>query len=131
MAGWRAGAIYFAMIFGLGFVLGVLRVTWIVPRLGELRAVLLEAPVLVIVSWFACQWLVQRLAVPGDATTRAIMGGFAFALILLAEFLVSVLLLGRSPAAHLAAYANPAAIIGLAAQALFASFPLWQGWRRP
>jgi hypothetical protein len=131
MAGWRAGAIYFAMVFGLGFILGALRVTLIVPRLGALRAVLLEAPVMVIVSWFACQWLVQRLAVPGDTASRALMGGFAFALLLLAEFLVSVLLLGRTPAAHFAAYANPAAIIGLAAQALFAAFPLWQGWQKP
>jgi hypothetical protein len=40
----KAGVLYFAVIFGAGFVLGLIRILWLVPRLGTRVAELLEAP---------------------------------------------------------------------------------------
>ena len=65
-----AGLVYAALVFAVGFALGALRVTLIAPRLGETRAVLLEAPVMLAVSWMASNWNVARWQVPGDTVAR-------------------------------------------------------------
>jgi hypothetical protein len=126
IAALKAASAYFALLFGLGFVLGTLRVLLIVPVLGELPAVLLELPVMLTASWFACRWLVQRFAVPADVASRLIMGGVAFALLMAAEAGVSMLLMGRTLAQHWATYDSLPALAGLLAQMLFAAFPLFQ-----
>jgi len=41
----RAGALYFAIVFGVGFLLGPIRILWIVPRVGTRTAELIEAPI--------------------------------------------------------------------------------------
>jgi hypothetical protein len=42
----KAGVLYFAIVFGAGFVLGPIRLLWAVPRFGERMAELMEAPVM-------------------------------------------------------------------------------------
>lgn len=42
----KAGAIYSALVFAAGFLLGVVRVFWIIPRIGTRTAELMEAPVM-------------------------------------------------------------------------------------
>jgi hypothetical protein len=44
----KAGAAYFALVFGTGFALGTIRTLWIVPRLGIRTAELLEAPFMLV-----------------------------------------------------------------------------------
>ena len=40
----KAGMTYFALVFGAGFLLGSIRVPFLVPRLGERAAELIEMP---------------------------------------------------------------------------------------
>jgi hypothetical protein len=42
----KAGLIYFAIVFGAGFVLGTIRTLWVVPRLGTRMAELMETPIM-------------------------------------------------------------------------------------
>jgi hypothetical protein len=121
-----AGA-YFAATFGLGFVLGTLRVLVLVPRLGELVAVMLELPLMLTASWFICRRVVRHHAVAPDAAPRLAMGAAAFALLMVAEFALAVSAFGRSPGAFRAGLVTPAGAIGLAGQALFGLWPWWQG----
>jgi hypothetical protein len=117
-------------VFAIGLVLGTIRVLVVIPRVGETNAVLLELPLMLALSWFACSWLVRRLAVPRNAAHRLVMGAVAFALLMLTELGVSVLGFGRTLAEHLAGYQAQGAQLGLAAQLAFALFPLVQALAR-
>ena len=82
----KAGILYFALVFGTGFVLGTIRTLWIVPRLGTRMAELMETPIMLVITILAAQWIVRRLAVPSEAPARLGMGCIALALLLVAEF---------------------------------------------
>ena len=61
--------IEFALVFGAGFLVGVVRVGWLAPEIGERPAELLELPLMLAVAWLAARWSVRRLGVP-RATLR-------------------------------------------------------------
>jgi len=123
-----AGLAYFALVFAAGFALGTLRVVVLTPRLGDpATAVLLELPVMLGLSWMACRWLIARLDVPTAVSARLVMGGSAFATLMVAELGVSVLAFGRTLPAHLEHYRQLPTLLGLAGQMAFAVFPVIQG----
>jgi len=74
----KAGLAYFAIVFTVAFLLGILRVFAVAPRLGETGAVLAEVPIILSASRLACGWLVRRLGA-SDRGIRLAMGGTAFA----------------------------------------------------
>ncbi len=125
----KAGAIYFVAVFTLGFCLGVLRTLVLVPRLGETLAVLAELPVILAASWLICARILRSM--PMSRPGAAAMGAAAFALLMIAEAAISMLLAGRSLAAHVALHAELPHLLGLAGQVAFASFPYLQArrWR--
>ena len=118
----KAGAAYFAIIFSLGFLLGTLRVLFIIPRIGELAATMLELPVILTASWFVSGWLIKRLRVAPDTASRLWMGAAAFGLTMIAEPLLG-LSFGQSLADQWTALSRPAGLVGLAGQALFGLVP--------
>jgi hypothetical protein len=120
----RAGAVYFAIVFALGFALGTARVLMLAPSIGETAAVAVETPLMVLASWLACGWIVAKFKTPRAWPVRATMGAAAFALLMAAEFSLSVFAFGRTPGDHLETYTHAPAQIGLLAQILFALFPL-------
>lgn len=87
---------YFACVFGAGFVLGVLRVTLVVPRLGTRWAELLEMPPMAIVIVVAARWVVRRAAPPLRAPECVGAGLLALALLLAAEAGLGMALRGAS-----------------------------------
>jgi hypothetical protein len=127
----RAGALYFALVFVAGFILGTLRERLIAPWVGSVGAVLIETPIMLAVSFWAARFVVGRLAVPARAGDRLLMGGAAFLLLMLAETVIGVALMGQTVAEHVAGYARPRQLIGLLAQIAFALFPLIVGPPRP
>jgi hypothetical protein len=120
----RAGIVCLAVVFAAGFALGALRVTLLVPRLGELGAMALEPPLMLLVSWLACGWLLGAFGVPRHVSTRVPMGGLGFVLPMTAELGLGTVVFGRSLAEQFASlYALPAAP-GFAAQLAFGLFRL-------
>ena len=122
-----AGFAYFAVVFAAGFVLGAVRVLALAPRLGESVAVLLELPVMLAVSWRSCRWVIARLEVPKASSARLVMGGLAFAMLMIAEMGISIFGFGRTLSDHLEYYRQMPVLLGLAGQIAFAAFPIVQG----
>ena len=120
-----AGTLYFALVFGAGFVLGTLRVLLVVPRLGERAAELAEMPVMLVVSMVAARWVVKRLALPASARVRLGSGGVALALLLAAELTLVLGLRGSSLAEYLASRDPVAGAAYLATLAVYALMPFF------
>jgi hypothetical protein len=118
-----AGAVYFLVVFAIGYGLGTLRVLIVIPRIGETAAVLIEAPLMLTASWAACGYCLHRFAVGPAAAARVVMGASAFVLLMAAEFTLAVLVFGKTPAAFVAGLANVPGGIGLAAQVAFGLMP--------
>ena len=78
---------YFALAFAAGFLLGLVRVPFLMPAFGERIAVLIEVPFLLLACVFAARVVVARFAVPGRLAARLALGGIALALLLGAELL--------------------------------------------
>jgi hypothetical protein len=94
----KPAAAYFALVFGAGFVLGAIRVSWIVSRIGARAAVLLETPAMLAVSVLAARWTNRRLAAGAGHGERFAIGLIALGLMLGAELAVGVALRGARPA---------------------------------
>lgn len=122
----RAGLDYFASVFALGFLLGTVRVFALAPQLGAWRATLVELPVMLAASWWLCRWALRRWQVPRRVADGALIGGTAFACLMLAEVTLGTTLLGRDLAGQVAAMTSGPGALGLAAQLLYACFPLIQ-----
>lgn len=97
-----AGALYFLLVFAAGFLFGVLRTLFVVPRVGARWAELLESPLMLAISVWAAWWMSTRLQVPATVTARLAMGLVALVLMLMAEFGLLLRLRGLTLRAYLA-----------------------------
>ena len=80
----KAGLAYFALVFGAGFMLGVLRVSLLVPHFGERMAELGEMPLMLVVILVSARFVIQRFSVSRAVAARLGMGLVALGLLLFA-----------------------------------------------
>jgi hypothetical protein len=120
----KAGVLYFAVVFGAGFILGPIRILWIAPRFGTRRAELLEMPIMIAIAIVTACWIVRRLAVPSTASSRLSMGGIALSLLLIAEFTLVLWLRGLSIREYLAGRDAVAGTVYYVMLGAFAIMPL-------
>lgn len=116
------GLRYYAIIFGLAFVMGVARTLVIAPRLGATVAVLLEVPIIVVASWFAARHLLRHRSF--TLLQSAAMGATGFTLTMVSEVVLARILRGQRAADWAADVMTPLGLIGLAGQIAFAVMPL-------
>ena len=121
-----AGGLYALTVFAAGFVFGIVRVLAISPVVGETVAILLELPLILAIAWAICAVLARSLAVPRHWLPRLVMGSVAFAVVILADSVVGIVLQGGNLKAVLAHYTSAPGLAGLAGQAVFAAIPLLQ-----
>ncbi len=107
-----AAAVYFALVFGAGFILGPIRVLAVAPRVGERIAELLEAPIMLTVIVLAARWIVGRFGRSGSPSWPGV-GLLALGGVLAAEFAV-LTFFWRMPLDRYLAARDP---VGLAAYA--------------
>lgn len=118
----KASALYFALVFGAGFLLGSIRVSFLVPRLGERFAELLETPVMLLVVFVAARHVIRRPALVAR-TTRLLMGILALAFLVSAELLLAFAMTGASPSEYIASRDPISGPVFLAMLVVFAVLP--------
>lgn len=120
-----AAVTYWGIVFVLGFVLGTVRVLWLIPVVGLIPATLLELPIILAASWFASGWILRRFAIASRREALT-LGLLAFAILMAAECALAGVLSGETPAQWLAGLRQPHALFGLAGQVVFALMPWWR-----
>jgi hypothetical protein len=92
----RAALIYFALVFGVGFCLGPIRVLVLEPRFGATAAELTEAPLMLTAIYFAARSVARRYCVGLGGGARFAVGLIAAGLVLGADLGVGVGLRGMT-----------------------------------
>jgi hypothetical protein len=123
----RAGAVYFALVFGAGFVLGTVRVLWVVGRVGTRTAELLEAPLMLAVTVLAARWVARRLGNRRTPSRLLAVGGLALALLLSCELTVVLWLQGMTIRQSVASRDPVGGAVYLAMLGVFAVMPALLG----
>lgn len=117
----KAGAIYFLILFALGWVLGPIRALWATPRFGPMIGMLLEAVIMLMAMIIAAKWAIRRFDVLGTLAGTISMGLIALGLLLPAE-LAGVLWIRRlSVRDYLGTFLSP--VVALLMFLLFAAMP--------
>ena len=97
----RAGFAYFAIVLGTGFLLGLLRVPFIVPRIGERWAELAEMPIMAVTIFCAAGYILRRFPEVHRSGRCLVVGFLALALAVCAELGLAVTLQSKTLAEYL------------------------------
>ena len=119
-----AAALYFASVFASGFVLGIVRVLWAAPRLGDRAAELSEMPLMLAAILLAARWTLRRLPSPPASGSRLAIGFLALALLLAAEVGMVIGVRQVSLPEYLAGRDPVSGVVYLAMLCVFALMPL-------
>lgn len=120
----KAGITYFALVFGAGFVLGIIRVPFLVPRLGERVAELVEMPFMLVAILLAARFIIRRFSLTAKVLARLGAGFVALGLLVAAEVLLAVALQDRTLGEYVASRDPVSGSVYLAMLVLFAVMPL-------
>ncbi len=124
--GFLAGVFYAVGVFAIGFMLGAVRVMFLVPLLGTTLAVAIELPIILTASWVLCGRAILLKQVSTEAPVRVAMGLAAFGVVMVGDLLVGLFIFGLSTNDYVTRYSEFANMLGLAGQILFAIFPLFR-----
>ncbi len=119
----KASLLYFVMVLGTGFVLGTIRVPFLVPWLGERYAELLEMPIMLVVIVLSARYVVRRFGVGPELAVRLQIGFAALALLVAAELLLATLLQDQSMAQYIASRDPVSGSVYLLVLVVFALMP--------
>ena len=119
----RAGFLYFAMVLGAGFVLGMFRVPFVVPRLGERWAELAEMPIMAVVIYYSAGYILLRYPEINQTGKSLWVGFLALTLTVCAELALASLLQQQTLAEFIASRDKVSGSVYLALLLVFALMP--------
>ncbi len=123
----KAGVLYFAVVFAVGFVLGTVRTLFVVPRVAVRTAELAEAPLMLTASVLAARLVIRRLGLATPSRTRLAVGLVALGLMLLLEFTFVLWLRGVTVREYLQTRDPVSGLVYFASLGAFAVMPLFVG----
>lgn len=126
MKGVAAAVLYFAIVFGAGFMVGPLRVLYLEPRVGATAAVLLESPMLLL-AMIAGAWAVLRWTRVAGPVPLLAVGVVALALQQCADVAVGILMRGMTVIDHVRQFATTPGMIYAVLLIAFMLMPLMVG----
>lgn len=118
-----AGLLYFAIVMGTGFVLGLIRVPFVVPHIGERWAELAEMPLMAVTIYFAAGQILQRFPETQTAGRSLAFGFLALALTVCAELGLAVLLQSQSSLEYVGSRDKVSGSVYVAMLLVFAVMP--------
>ena len=74
----KFGLLYFTLVFVAGFILGGIRVLFVVPQIGERYAELIEMPLMLVVIFFSARFVVRKLPEKMATSTYLYMDSGAY-----------------------------------------------------
>jgi hypothetical protein len=98
----KAGAAYFVCVFGVGSLLGSIRVPFLVPRFGVRAAELMEMPFMLAAILVSSRWIVNRFDLLDRSGTCLAAGLLALLLLGATELVLAFGIQGLSPLNYLA-----------------------------
>ena len=119
----RASFLYFALVMGAGFLLGSVRVLFVVPHLGERWAELAEMPIMAMVIFVAAGYILRRYPEVQTRGRVLVVGFTALALSVSAELVLAVVLQSQSLAEYLASRDKISGSVYLVMLVVFALMP--------
>ncbi|QTR53713.1 hypothetical protein [Thiothrix unzii] len=119
----RASFLYFALVMGAGFLLGSVRVLFVVPHLGERWAELAEMPIMAMVIVVAAGYILRRYPEVQTRGRVLVVGFTALALSVSAELVLAVVLQSQSLAEYLASRDKISGSVYLVMLVVFALMP--------
>jgi len=125
----KPAAAYFGLVFGTGFVLGAIRVPFLVPAFGDRIAELIEAPLMLVAIVLAARWVVRRPCAGCGPATLLAVGAIAAGLVLAADVAVGLGLRGMTLAQVFFDRDAVSGAVYYALIALFAAMPAIVGRR--
>lgn len=123
------GVVYFVLVFGAGFILGPIRVLWLVPRVGERLAEMIEAPIMLVVILLSARLIVRRF--PAALRTQYLYSGaIALGLLLVAEMSLVLFLRGLTISEYIYGRDSVTGALYLVMLLVLAGMPWVVGGRR-
>ena len=119
----RAAFVYFALVLGTGFLFGVVRVPFLVPRVGERWAELAEMPLMAAVVFFAAGYVLRKFPAIRRPGRSLCVGLGALVLAVAAELGLAVALQSRTLGEYLASRDRVSGSVYLAVLVAFALMP--------
>ena len=119
----QAGLVYFAIVLGTGFVLGVFRVPFLVPRIGERWAELAEMPIMATVIFIAAGYILRRFPAVCQPRRSLMVGVLALVLSVAAELALATTLQNRTLAEFIASRDKVSGSVYIALLLVFAVMP--------
>jgi purine-cytosine permease-like protein len=118
-----AALVYFALVLGSGFLLGAVRVPFLVPRIGERWAELAEMPIMATAIFFAAGFILRRFPEVHWRGRSLIVGLLALALAICAELGLAVALQTQTLAEYVGSRDKVSGSVYLLMLVVFALMP--------
>lgn len=118
-----AGLAYFAIVLGTGFVLGMIRVPFLVPRMSERWAELAEMPLMAVVIFFAAGFILRRFPEIRTPARALAAGCLALAWVIAAELGLAVALQSQTLVEFIQSRDNVSGAVYLGLLLVFAVMP--------
>ena len=96
----RAAFVYFGIVMGTGFALGMIRVPFLVPRMGERWAELMEMPIMAATVFLSAGFIVRRFPEIRTRGRALALGCLALGLAVSAELGLAVFLQSKTLAGY-------------------------------
>ena len=113
MQTFKAGLVYFLLVFAVGWILGPIRELWAVRYFGRVAAMLSEAVIMLIAMMVAARWVIRRFEVPQTLSDTLSIGLIAIGLLFPTEIAGVVWVRGLSFQEYLAGFVTGPGVISL------------------